>query len=403
VVYLLKKASAFILLFAALSFAFSARAVSAKAYALVDQASGRLICGQNTDLKLPMASTTKIMTALIACESGKLDMTFTVDPDAVRVEGSSMGLLPGERITLRELVYGLLLESGNDAANAIAYELGGSIPGFADMMNKRAKQLGLSNTHFINPSGLDASGHYTTALDLARLGAYAMKNPDFARISGTKKMCISYNGIKNGRTLYNHNKLLSSVDGINGIKTGFTKKSGRCLVSSATRGGVSLVVATLDDPDDWDDHEQFLDYGFKLLKCHALLNGPLNISAKVVGGTVGTIKAEYDVSVSAALSDSEAGGVTMEIDMPGFIYAPVKKGQKIGELVFKVNGQAVAVSPLTAAQGITAQCAGADAGGRGFINSVIILVAGVAVFFIINRFFGSRKAALGIVRRLKEK
>ena len=388
---------------AALSLPLSVCAVSAKAYAMVDGASGRLICGQNTDTKLPMASTTKIMTALIACESGELDKSFCVSPEAIRVEGSSMGLLPNEHITLRELVYGLLLESGNDAANAIAYDLGGSIQGFAAMMNKKAAQLGLHNTHFENPSGLDATGHYTTALDLARLGADAMKNPDFAKIAGTKSIRISYNGTKNGRCLYNHNRLLASVDGVNGIKTGFTKKSGRCLVTSAERNGVSLVIATLDAPDDWNDHKQLFDYGFGLLKSYPLLAGPLNISAKVVGGTANTVGTVYDADVSAALTENEISGVKMEIDLPGFVYAPVRKGAKLGSLVFRVNGETVAETPLTAAADVPSAHAVSVRAGKGAAGTVAILLAGGAGFWLVNRRFGAQKGALRVIRKLKEK
>jgi D-alanyl-D-alanine carboxypeptidase (penicillin-binding protein 5/6) len=402
---LFKKVTAFAVMFFALSLAFHARGLSAKAYAVVDQVSGRLLCGQNTDMRLPMASTTKIMTGLIACESGKLDSVVTVPPDALRVEGSSVGLLPGERLTLRELVYGLLLESGNDAANAVALELGGSITGFADKMNARAQQLGLTNTHFMNPSGLDADGHYTTACDLARLGADAMKNADFAKIAGTKTIKISYNGRQNGRTLVNHNRLLGSVDGITGIKTGHTKKCGRSLVSSATRGGISLVIATLNDPDDWNDHKQLFDSEFKVLKNHTLLTGPLDISAKVVGGLCDTIQADYDKNISAALTDSESGGVTMEIDIPDFIYAPVKQGQIIGKLVFKVNGQTVAQTDLKASKGTPAvrfRAKGAK-GGSGVASMMIVILAVAAgAFWGIKRFYG-KGTNIKLVRKLKEK
>jgi D-alanyl-D-alanine carboxypeptidase len=184
-----------------------------------------------------MASTTKIMTGLLACESGRLDETFTVPAEALKVEGSSMGLVAGEKLTLRELTYGLLLESGNDAAGAIACLMDGSIPAFAERMNRRAGELSLTGTHFANPSGLDDAAHYTTALDLARLGAVAMKNAEFSAIVSTYTARVPYNGIQSGRLLCNHNELLNLYEGTIGIKTGYTRRSGRCLVSCAVRNG----------------------------------------------------------------------------------------------------------------------------------------------------------------------
>lgn len=327
---------------------FRAAAVSARSYALVEQTTGRMIAGGNTDTRLPMASTTKIMTGLLACESGRLDQTVTVPPEALSVEGSSMGLVPDEQLTLRTLVYGLMLESGNDAANAIAMLLGGSIDGFAAQMNQKAEALHLDNTHFANPSGLGADGHYTTALDLARLGAYAMSNPDFAQIVSTKRITVSYNGIRNGRTLVNHNRLLGTYDGEIGIKTGFTKKSGRCLVSCAKRGGVELVLATLDDPDDWRDHTALLDEGFSMLQSRSLLSAPVERSIRVTGGVRKFVTVRSDAAVSAALRSDEAGRVAMRVNLPGKVAAPVKAGQKIGELVFTLDGKAIARSPLLA-------------------------------------------------------
>jgi serine-type D-Ala-D-Ala carboxypeptidase (penicillin-binding protein 5/6) len=258
-------------------------AYSARSYALVEMTTGRLITGCNINQRLPMASTTKIMTGLLACESGKFDQVFTVPDEAVSVEGSSMGLRAGEKITLRNLTYGLLLESGNDAANTIATCLGGTVPEFVNRMNKRAEELHLTNTHFVTPSGLDHPEHYTTAIDLARLGAMAMKNSEFAKIAATAKVQIPYDGNENGRTLYNHNELLETYDGAIGIKTGFTKKSGRCLVSCAQRGGVTLVAVTLHSSDDWNDHKKLLDYGFGVLKSCSLFTDCPQITAKVTG------------------------------------------------------------------------------------------------------------------------
>lgn len=332
-----------------------AQAISAKSYVLIDQSSGRVIeCG-NDNMRLPMASTTKIMTALIAVESGRLDDTFTVPPEAILVEGSSMGLQPDEKITLRDLVYGLMLESGNDAANTIATVLGGSPSHFADMMNARALSLGLTNTHFCNPSGLDAANHYTTALDLARLTAYAMNNPDFAKITGTQKIRIPYNGIKNGRLLVNHNRLLGSYADVIGGKTGFTKKSGRCLVSCAQRDGVALVAVTLNDPDDWKDHAALFDSGFSKLKSTKLLNVMPEITANVVGGLKNKVDVVYDKSTTASLKQGELSQVKLQVELDRFYYAPLKKGQILGHMVYTVDGVVVAKTNITAANNVAGQ------------------------------------------------
>lgn len=325
-----------------------AQGVSAKAYALIEQSSGRLICGKNQNTRLPMASTTKIMTALIAVESGKLSETFTVPAEALKVEGSSMGLAAGEKITLRELVYGLMLESGNDAANSIAIILGGSNDRFAEMMNARAGRLGLTNTHFCNPSGLDSKNHYTSALDLARLSAYAMKNAEFSKIVSTKKIRVSYNGIKNGRILCNHNRMLSCYSGALGVKTGFTKKCGRCLVSCAERDSVELVAVTLNDHDDWKDHKALLDSGFKVLKATAIAGLTRKFTANVVGGVRGTVSTYYERTVTASLKTGETKKVKPYVELDNFYYAPIKKGQTLGRIVYKVGGEPVAVADIKA-------------------------------------------------------
>ncbi|AVQ96675.1 D-alanyl-D-alanine carboxypeptidase family protein [Ethanoligenens harbinense] len=369
-----------VLLFVTVGPSARAAAVSARAYALVEQTTGRVIAGADMGERLPMASTTKIMTGLLACESGELDKTFTVPPEALTVEGSSMGLQPDESITLRALVYGLLLESGNDAANSIAMLLGGSVEGFAAQMNAKARALHLNDTHFANPSGLGADGHYTTALDLARLGAYAMKNPDFAQIVGTRRATVSYNGIANARTLINHNRLLGSYDGEIGIKTGFTKKSGRCLVSCARRGGVTLVLATLNDPDDWRDHAALLDQGFSELQARPLLAAPVERRVRVTDGARDTVAVRCDPAVSAALRAEETGQVAMQVRLPGKVEAPVRAGQKIGELRFTLDGAEIAHGDLLAVAAV------AKAPPRP--NPFVSFFRGVGAFFA--RLFGQK-------------
>lgn len=330
-----------------------AGAISAKAYALIEAETGRLIMGANVNERLPMASTTKIMTGLLACESGRLDEEFVVPEEPLRVEGSSMGLVPGEVITLRNLVYGLMLESGNDAANTIAFLLEGSLEAFAEKMNERAGELGLKNTHFDNPSGLDGPTHYTTALDLARLGAHAMKNADFADIVSTWEKLVPYNGIPNGRKLVNHNALLRQYEGTVGIKTGFTKKSGRCLVSCAKRGGVTLVAATLCGPDDWNDHAALLDYGFSVLRRVKLLRAKPDIQVRIVGGVKDSIRCTFDAeNLEASLAERELPRVEKHLLLRPFYYAAVSEGDRLGEIVFTLDGVVLASRPIYAAESV---------------------------------------------------
>ena len=239
----------------------SAEAISAKSAVLIDGASGRVLYEKNAHEKLPMASTTKIMTGLLACESGKMEEIVVTSPVASGTEGSSLWLKIGEKQTLENLTYGLMLKSGNDAAIAIAEHLCGNISAFSLKMTQRAQKIKAFNTQFKNPNGLDEDGHYTTAYDLALISREAMKNELFRKIVSTKKYSIPLEGEEWDRALTNHNKMLWRYEGCNGVKTGFTKKCGRCLVTSAERNG-SLICVTLNAPDDWNDHTELLNYGF---------------------------------------------------------------------------------------------------------------------------------------------
>ena len=232
--------------------------LSAQSAVLIEARDGEILCEKNAHTKMAMASTTKIMTALVAAESGKLQRVVSVNAAAVGVEGSSIYLYAGEKMTLCDLIAAMLLESANDAAAAIAIEVGGSIDGFCDMMNKKAKELGLKSTNFKNPHGLYDEEHYTTAYELALIAREALKNEVIRKTVATKKLIIEpVEG--SARALYNHNKLLSMYEGAIGVKTGFTKKSGRCLVGSAVRDGLELISVTLNAPDDWNDHKKLFD------------------------------------------------------------------------------------------------------------------------------------------------
>src|ERR1035437_8570268 len=234
----------------------SAVEVTSKSAILVEQQTGRIVFEQNSHKKMKMASTTKILTGLIAIESGELNRKVNITETMVKVEGSSMGLMPGDSVTIEGLLYGLFLQSGNDAANAIAIYLSGSLEKFAILMNKRAKELGLYESNFVSPSGLDSENHYTTAYDMALLTAAAMRNNKFVQIVSSVKATVEFGNPLCKRTYYNHNKLLKSLDGIDGVKTGFTDKAGRCLVTSCTRNNIRLIAVTLNAPDDWNDHKK---------------------------------------------------------------------------------------------------------------------------------------------------
>lgn len=317
----------------------SASAISAKSAILIDSNSGRVLHEHNSYEKLPMASTTKIMTGLLACESAKLNETVKVSPFASGTEGSSLWLKIGEKLTLEELTYGLMLKSGNDAAVAIAEYLGGSVDAFALMMNKRAGEIGAVNTNFVNPHGLDAEGHYTTAYDLALIAREAMKNDTFREIVSTKTYSIPMQGEKWDRALKNHNKLLWRYDGCNGIKTGFTKKCGRCLVSSAERDGREIICVTLNAPDDWNDHTYLLNYGFdnfdtKFVSkkgeyaCNYVYEEENNRSVDLVFGD--------DFIISVAENDVLKTEITYEK-----IILPAEKGIKAGSMIVYCNGERI--------------------------------------------------------------
>ena len=327
-----------------LAFCIPCRAVgvSAVSAVLIDGFSGRVIYEKNANSKMSMASTTKIMTALCAIENSQLDKKITVNPAAVGVEGSSIYLKNGERLTIRELVYGLMLSSGNDAAVAIAYAVSGSIESFAELMNKTAGKIGVKNTHFVNPNGLDAEGHYTTAYDLAQISAYAMKNEEFRKIVSTYRTTISYEGQGYDRQLKNHNKLLKMYDGCIGVKTGFTKKSGRCLVSAAEKNGVTLVAVTLKAPDDWNDHINMLNYGFERVTLKNVLKKDDYVcTVAVKNGTQKTVKLvledSFDIPQILGITDK----VSIKYKIPGKIAAPVGYRQCAGKVNIYLNGKCV--------------------------------------------------------------
>ena len=324
--------------------------ISAKAATLYEAETNTFLYEKNADQHLPMASTTKIMTALIALENCESDDVVAIDPHAIGTEGSSAYLKMGDRLTMEELLYALLLQSANDAAVAIAYHIGGDVQGFADMMNQKAAELGLENTSFSNPHGLDEENHYTTARDLALLASYALKNETFKKICSTyKKKFVTE---ERERTYVNHNKLLNKYSGCIGVKTGFTKKSGRCLVGAAEKDGLTFVSVTLDAPNDWSDHERLFDIGFDTLeKINLAEIGEFCYKLPVIGGSAEAITVENDECASIIV-EKGTNNTIYTVKLSKFAVAPIKEGDILGEVFFIQDGYTVASVKLKAANDV---------------------------------------------------
>ena len=324
----------------------SAISTSAQSAILIDASNDSVLYAKNADLRLPMASTTKIMTALIALEYGNIDTKYAIPKSAVGVEGSSIYLVEGEMLALGELIYALMLESANDAAQAIAIIIAGSTDAFADIMNRRAEELGLHDTHFTNPHGLDHDEHYTTAYDLARLTSFALKNQKFRDLVSTRKTVIPFNGDEGRRLLVNHNRLLREYEGAIGVKTGFTKRSGRCLVSAAERDGLTLVAVTINAPNDWRDHTAMLDWGFENYVHYVLSHvEEYKLTMPVAGGKTQWTICTNTQEICATLKKSH-GPISIEIQAPHFVWAPIKCGTTVGKLIYKCDGEIIGESIL---------------------------------------------------------
>jgi D-alanyl-D-alanine carboxypeptidase/D-alanyl-D-alanine carboxypeptidase (penicillin-binding protein 5/6) len=323
---------------------------SAKAAVLISADTGEILFSENFSEKLPMASTTKIMTTLLCLESGGLYDEFEVDSDAIHVEGSSMGLVEGDIVTKYALCVGMLLPSGNDAANATAVKLAGSQEKFAEMMNDKAKQLGMSHTFFVTPSGLEGEGHGSSAYDMAMLAREALKNDIFREICSSETMPVEFGNPPYKRWLKNTNKLLSMYDGVYGVKTGFTDEAGRCLVSACERDGIDMICVTLNDRNDWDDHMAMYDYGFETAR-QRNIPVPDGYTARLAGAEENVLKLTADIDSIPVTTLSEDGSeFGFELIAPPFVYAPVKKGDEAAQLRLTYKGREVNRIPLYAAE-----------------------------------------------------
>lgn len=331
----------------ALLFAVQALTVSADVYAdgycLVDMDTLAVLSQSDAHEHLPMASTTKIMTAIVALENGDIDAVVTIPKQAVGVEGSSVYLKAGEKLTLEQLLYAVMLQSANDAATAVAIEVGGSEENFVAMMNDKAAELGMKDTCFANPHGLPDDSHFSSAYDMAVLMSYAMGNSEFRKITSTENKNLGE------RYISNHNKLLWLYEYCTGGKTGFTKKAGRCLVSSAEKDGARLACVTLGAPNDWNDHKELFNYGFSLYTAETLCAaGEREYRLPVVGSTVQYVSAVNTDAVSASLLKDDSITFTVELDR--FLYAPVSAGDSVGRIVFYRNGRYAGESNITATE-----------------------------------------------------
>lgn len=324
--------------------------ISARSAILLDATDGarRILWEQNAGERLGMASTTKIMTALVALEAMPVSTVIRIPAEAVGIEGSSIYLNEGEKLSLEQLLFGVLLQSANDAAAAVAIAVGGSIADFAGLMNQKAAELGLQDTHFTNPHGLDDADHYTTARDLALITAAALENDLFRSIVSTYRKEIPSPEESSSRLLINHNRLLRSYEGCIGVKTGFTKATGRCLVSAAERNGLRLISVTLNDGDDWTDHAAILNAGFAAFEAVDLTALCTLPSLTVSGGEQSSVLCRTERCCRAVLPVGH-GPITTRVELPHFVFAPVYAGTAVGTLSFFCDGMLIGSCDLTAA------------------------------------------------------
>lgn len=320
------------------------RAISAASYILYDPLTQSAIASSNADERRGMASTTKIMTALVTLELYDPEQAVVIRPEWCGAKGSSMYLRAGETLTVSDLLYGLMLSSGNDAAVALSCIYSGESSDFIDLMNRRALELGMNDTHFDNPNGLDGETHYSTAHDMALLAAAAMENDAFRAIVSSQNVQIGQ------RYLKNHNKLLSMLEGAEGVKTGFTKRCGRCLVSSVSRLGRRLIAVTLNAPDDWNDHISLHEQGFKRFSERQILSsGEVGFATVAAGQQCRKIALYIEEDFSFALAEDEQPSVTL--CGPRIVYGPVDGGQQYGTIRVSLNNALLAELPVYFSEG----------------------------------------------------
>ncbi len=330
--------------------------LSAQSYAVIDALTGETLFAKDEVLPLPVASTTKIMTALIVVENiADINLEITVDAQSCGIEGSSVNLYKGEKTTVKDLLYALMLESANDAAVCLARTVAGSTEDFAVLMNSRAEEIGMKNSHFTNPHGLEDPAHYSTAADMALLFREAMKNETLREIVSTKTYKMETGNGNEYRFLSNHNKLLKTFEPCIGGKTGFTKSAGRCLVTLCEKDGVQLITVTLNDPNDWEDHKNIVEYAFTLYSRVRLADvGKISIEVPVVGGKEKSITLSNRDVIDVSVRSSKS--IQQTVEAPKFVYAPVSDTDKaVGKAVFYYNGKELASIELYPVQKVEKQ------------------------------------------------
>lgn len=311
---------------------------------LINAADGDVIYEKNADKIAPMASTTKIMTTLLALEQNNIDEPFVVDSNAIKIEGSSMGLKEGDRVTMRDLCYGMMLPSGNDAANAAATKIAGSIDEFVKMMNIRAQELGLKNTHFCTPSGLDTSEkneHHSTARDMALLTKKAMENSEFCEICSQSYKKLIFGDPPTNRGIRNHNRLLREFDGACGVKTGFTKKAGRCLVAAAQRDDLKLISVVLKDHDDWNDSKALFEYGFAKYSLKELPSDFSDVKLNIAAQHDKTFSVRLEEILKIHATSEMIDNVKVQIKTDPFYFLPIEQGSVVGEVEYFLNDKLI--------------------------------------------------------------
>ena len=324
---------------------------AARSAILIEMETGRVLYAQNAREPLPMASTTKIMTALLAIEKGDLNAIVTAGPNAFGVPGTSIYLSEGEQLTLEQMLYGLMLASGNDAAVAIAEHIGGTAEDFCRMMTERAAELGCKDTVFLTPHGLPAEGHHTTARDLALIAREAMKNPQFRQIVSTQRASIPWPGRDYDRVLTNKNKLLSAYPGALGVKTGYTKAAGRCLVFAAERDGMTLLGVVLNCPDWFQEAAALLDLGFQEWQMVTILNaGEAVRSLPVINGVRDSVTVVTAADVAAPVRVD--AWPDLIIDLPDSLPSGIVLGQQVGSVSLLDGGETLITVPLIAAEAV---------------------------------------------------
>ncbi|MCX7779840.1 MAG: D-alanyl-D-alanine carboxypeptidase [Negativicutes bacterium] len=335
----------FLLAPSALAQAAAIDSLSAKSAVVIEASTGKVLFAKNAEERRYPASTTKLVTLITALEHGNLNDIVTTSANAASTEGSSLWLAAGEQLKMEDMLYGIMLVSGNDATVAVAEHISGSVEKFAKLMTEKAHAIGAVNTNFTNSSGLPDPNHYSTAHDLAKLAAYGYKNPIFAQIVGTKHKIIPWPGKNHDRELYNENKMLWRYEGGNGVKTGYTEAAGRCLVSGASRNGIQLIAVVLDSDYMWEDSMALLDYGFSQVKPVTLFHkGDIFKTVRVNNGKTDNVKAVASAAITVPVSEDDKGQFTTVVNTATAVEAPVKAGQKLGTL--KVMYKNVEVSSV---------------------------------------------------------